>query len=319
MIELLKDLRTLAPFVRHRVAPLRLPEPQAWHTTLEDRAMGRIRLTGLLREAPRARDLLLLAHGLGGSPESYYCRRCAHAAADFGFSTLSLALRGADRLGEDVYNIALREDLAAAVASPALAGYERVFVIGYSMGGYVSLHYARGPLDPRVKAVAAICTPLDLLSAQRYIDSTRAWLYRHHVLNGLKAIYSAVAARGRPVPTAPAEVRAVRTMYDWDRLAIAPRYGYTGPEQYYEALSIKPHIGDLAVPALLVAARDDPIVPTSTIEPFLAQRERGAGQRLDVRWAERAGHVAFPRDFDLGFGPRLGLEGQVFQWFLGRA
>lgn len=319
MLDLFQDLRTLAPFVRHRFVPLRLAEPRPWETTLEDRDVGRIRLTGLLRDVAGARDLLLVAHGLGGTPESYYCRRSAHVAASFGFSTLALALRGADRLGEDVYNIALRDDLAAAVASPALAAYERVFVIGYSMGGYVALHYARGPLDPRVKAVAAVCTPLDLLAAQRYIDSPRAWLYRHHVLNGLKAIYSAVAARGRRVPTDPSQVRAVRTMYEWDRLAIAPRYGYEGPEHYYEALSIKPHIGDLAVPSLLVAGRADPIVPTSTIEPFLALRDRGSGHRLDVHWAERAGHVAFPRDLDLGYGPRRGLEAQIFQWFQAQA
>lgn len=316
MIDLLHDLRTLAPFVRHRVLPLALPPAQPWEASVEDEEVGLVRLTGQLREAPGAQELVLVVHGLGGTPDSYYCRRCAHVAASFGLSSLAVALRGADRLGEDYYNIALRADLAAALASPALARYERVLVVGYSMGGYVTMHYARGPLDPRVKAVAAVCTPLDLLAAQRYIDTTRAWLYRQHVLNGLKSIYAAVAARGRRVPTDPADVLAVRTMYDWDRLAIAPRYGYEGPEHYYEALSIKPHIGDLAVPTLLVAGRADPIVPATTIEPFLHLREAGKGHRLDVRWGRNAGHVAFPRDFDLGFGPRLGLEAQIFQWAL---
>jgi len=178
------------------------------------------------------------------------------------------------------------------------------------------MHYAREPLDPRVKAVAAVCTPLDLLSAQRYIDRPRAWLYRNHVLGGLKAIYAAVAARGRRVPSDPAAVLTVRSMYEWDRLAIAPRYGYDGPEHYYEALSIRPHLEALVVPTLLVAGRADPVVPPETIEPFLPRPGGGPSLPLEVRWSRSAGHVAFPRALDLGFGPRPGLEAQLFQWFL---
>ena len=167
--------------------------------------------------------------------------------------------------------------------------------------------------SPVHRAVAALCTPVDLFSAQRHIDAPRAWLYRRHVLNGLKSIYAAVAARGRPVPTPLATVLAVRTIHEWDRVAIAPRYGYDSPEHYYEALSIVPHLMDLAVPALLVAGRADPIIPATTIEPFVPAEGRDG--RLVVRWVDRGGHVNFPRSLDLGFGPERGLEAQVFQWF----
>jgi len=258
---------------------------------------------GDLREEPGSRELFVVVHGLGGGPASYYCLRAARAIAAAGASSLCLALRGADRLGEDFYNVAQREDLAAALASRALARYERICVLGYSMGGYVALHYARGPCDPRVAAVAAVCTPLDLHAAQRYIDTPRAWLYRRHVLGGLKEIYAAVARRGRPVPSPLADVTAVRTMYEWDRLAIVPRYGFASVEQYYDSFSIVPHLTRLSVPALLVASERDPIVPASSIRPFLP----AVPDALQVRWVEGGGHVTAPG----------GLEAVLIAWCRG--
>lgn len=308
-----RDLRTLLPYARKLWAPEPAPPAREWSTTVADERMGTVRLTGDLRELEGARRFLLVAHGLGGSPKSHYCLRAARLGAQRGYTTLCLSLRGSDRRGEDFYNVALREDLAAALASPEVARYEEVDVLGYSMGGHVTLHYARGPVDPRVRAVAAICTPMDLLAAQRYIDSPRAWLYRRHVLAGLKEIYQKVAERGRPVPSPLETVLAVRTIHAWDTVAIAPRYGYDSPEHFYEALSVGQHMTELAVPTLLIGAEKDPIIPPETIRPFLPPEDRRGA--LEVRWVRRAGHVAFARDLDLGYDAERGLEGQLFGWF----
>lgn len=315
MIDLQADLWTLWPHARGLWEREPVSPAREWETTLFDPRMGPVRLTGALREPPGARALVLIVHGLAGSPASPACRRAARVATQRGLASLCLSLRGSDRCGEDFYNVGLREDLAAALASPALARYERLYLLGYSMGGFVVLHAARGPLDARVAGAAAVCTPLELHAAQRHIDSPRAWLYRRHVLGGLKEIYRAVARRGRPLPTPLAEVLAVRTIHAWDRLAIAPRYGFAGPEPYYAALALAPHLGRLVVPALLVAGTRDPLIPPATIRPFLP----GAAGSFEVRWIERAGHVAFRRDLDLGFGAELGLEAQLCQWFEGLA
>lgn len=314
----LDDLWTLLPYAKHALRPSRLAPAQPWSTTLVDPAIGSLRLTGKLRESSGSRDLFLLVHGLGGGTESYYCLRAAAALERFGVSTLCLALRGADRLGEDFYNIALVADLEAALASPALVHYERLFVVGFSMGGYVALHFARAPSDPRVRGVVAVCTPIDLGAAQRYIDSARGWFYRRHVLAGLISIYAQVAAR-RPVPADLALVRRVKTIHEWDRLAIAPRYGYASPEDYYAKLAVAPHLGDLAVPSLLVAGEHDPIIPPLTIRPFLGAGQERRRLALELAWVRGGGHMAFPRRLDLGFGPERGLDAQIAQWLLAHA
>jgi predicted alpha/beta-fold hydrolase len=297
-------LRTLGPPLLQCVLPARrLGRP--WSTNVADAALGTVRLTGELVASSTPR-LCILVHGLGGSPASIYVRRTAAALAAAGTSCLCLALRGADRLGEDFYNVAQAADLHVVCADPALAAYGEIHVVGFSMGGHTAMHFARTAADPRVRTCTAVCTPVDLQAAQRHIDDPRRRFYCRWVLAGLKEIYAAVAAR-RPVPTPVAEVMAVRTILEWDELAISKRYGFRSAAHFYEASSVAPHLGSLAVPTLLVLADGDPLVPPSVVVPWLP----GTAANLHVRCAPRSGHLAFRRDLDLGFGPRHGLAAQL--------
>lgn len=293
-------LRTLRPLIGAWLRPPRLAPAEPWSTTLDDPVAGRVTLRGELREVPRSRRLVVLVHGLGGSPQSFYVRGAAAELAALGTSTLALALRGADRGGDDFYNVALTADLHAALASPPLARHERIAIVGFSMGGYVTLHYAAETCDPRVEGVAALCTPLSLTAAQRHVDAPAGLPYRLHVLRGLKEIYAAVARR-RSVPTPAPAVARVRTIRDWDRLTIVPRYGFESPEDYYEKLDVTPRLVDLRVPALLVGVAGDPVVPERTIRPFLPPAQEAP--RLTLRWVERAGHAALGPAPGLGFDP----------------
>jgi uncharacterized protein len=305
------DRPTLRRYLSDALRPPRVPPGEPFREEQSDPRMGAVGITGTLRVVPGSSVLFVLLHGLGGRATSTYVLRSAGAFAHHGFSTLALNLRGADRSGDDFYNVAQVADLEAALASPRLAAYQRIHVIGYSMGGYNALHHARAPRDPRVAASVALCTPLDLHDAQRHFDAPPAFLYRRHVLRGLKEIYAAIGTRGRPIPSPVEDVQAVRTIHAWDRLTVAPHYGYESPEHYYEVLSIRPHLARLAIPALLVLATHDPIIPAHTILPHV---QRGA--RLELRYAARSGHLAFERDLDLGQPAKRGLEAQLASWCL---
>jgi predicted alpha/beta-fold hydrolase len=299
---------TIGPWLLHEVRPTLAPSSVAWSTVLEDPKIGAVKLTGLLRQ--KGASLALLVHGLGGEVEASYMARAACAADEAGLSCLRLCLRCADRSGEEYYHAGLTADLHAAIASPTLARYERIFLFGYSLGGHVALRYAVDAPDPRVAAVAAVCPPLDLDASARAFDRPACELYRRYILRALYEIYESVARR-RQVPIPVALARRVRLIREWDQLVIAPRYGFRDAEHYYRSVSVGPWLPELRVPSLLVFARHDPIVPESAVSPALALR----AQRTIVRFTERGGHVGFPAKLDLGFGPALGLEGQVMSWF----
>jgi predicted alpha/beta-fold hydrolase len=300
---------TLGPRVADTVAPPKAPASEAWSVLIDDPKVGEVRLTGMLREREEAEAVVVVIHGLGGSCNSPYALHAAQAVDEAGLSCLRLNLRGSDRASNDFYHAGLTDDVAAALASPEVRRYPKVYLMGYSLGGHVSLRYASGDPDPRLSAAAAVCSPLDLARCADNLDRPALWLYRQYLLSGLKAIYDQVALR-RPVPLPPAEVRKIQTIRRWDDLTVAPRHGFTGADDYYDKASAGPRLGGLRVPALLVSAEDDPMVPMDSLRPWIAQ----APPLLDARCIKPAGHVGFPGDLDLGLPSKAGLAPQVVGW-----
>jgi predicted alpha/beta-fold hydrolase len=302
---------TIGPNLVHRMAPRVAPASQPWSTVLEDERIGPVTLRGRLRVREGGDACVIVVHGLGGSPDSGYCVQAAAAADRAGMSCLRMSLRGADRAGDDFYHGGLAADLEAAAASADLQRFARLYVLGYSLGGHVSLCYALAPADARVRAVAAVCSPLDLGLGQQAIDRTRALIYRHHVLAGLKQIYSAVAAK-RSVPTPLPRALAARTLREWDELTVVPRYGFGSVDEYYAQMSVGPRLSELQVPALVVHSTLDPMVPPWTYEPHLTR----SLPKLTCHPLASGGHVGFPANVCLGErGPGV-LEDQILAWLL---
>ncbi|HKU36689.1 MAG TPA: alpha/beta fold hydrolase [Polyangiales bacterium] len=280
---------TIGPNLLARIASKPAPAALAWSHTLQDPEVGPVRLTGALQ--PGVADAcLIIVHGLGGGYDRPYCVNAAWAAQRAGLPCLRFGLRGADRSGEDFYHGGLAEDLTAAISSQQLAHYTRLYVLGYSLGGHVTLRYALGEPDPRVVAVAAVCAPLDLELGAQSIDGKRSAIYRRHMLSGLNEIYSAVAQK-RGVPTPLSRVLSARSIREWDGLTVVPRYGFRSAEHYYESVSVGPRLSELRVPALLVQSRHDPMVPLWTYQKHLSN----ASKLLEVRTLGQGGHVGFPR------------------------
>ncbi len=260
-------------------------------------------------------DLMVLVHGLGGSAESTYMRRAATVGVKAGFDVLRLNLRGAGGQGSDIYHGGLSDDLAAVVAAPDLVAYQRVVFLGFSLGGHLALRLATHVSDARVRAVAAVCSPLHLGAGQQAIDRRSAWLYRRYVLSGLKASFARVATGETWAEARPA-VRRVTTILDFDRHTVVPRFGFADPADYYDRASVGPRLNALRVSSLLVAARHDPMVPASTIEPWLGYDTTG---RLDVRWQASGGHVGMPPTIRLeSTFDGNGVEAQAVAWLRAR-
>jgi predicted alpha/beta-fold hydrolase len=271
-----------------------------------------VTLRGALQRGKGAgeRTCLIVVHGLGGSIERPYCILAALAAHRAGVSCLRLGLRGADRQGQDFYHGGLTRDIEAAVASAALAEFERIYVLGYSLGGHVTLRYATGQrLDPRVRAVAAVCAPLDLQLSAQHIDAPGSYLYRRHVLAGLNEIYRAVSEH-KPVPTPLAHALRAQALRTWDSLTIVPRFGFANVGEYYGEMSVGPRLAELKLPSMLVQSTLDPMVPPWTYEPHLT----GSLPKLELRRLRSGGHVAFPPvSFEKG-RPKALLEDALLSW-----
>src|SRR5215813_2631189 len=152
-------LWTVVPALLSFLQPPVSPRERVFQTVLNDPAISSVRLTGLLSEVIGSETIVLIVHGLSGNALSPYCASAAQAAAQAGFSSLRLSLRGADYSGEDILHGGITPDLWAALAAPEIAHYKHVLLLGYSVGGHIALRAAVEQKDSRLRAVAAICPP----------------------------------------------------------------------------------------------------------------------------------------------------------------
>ena len=307
---LLGNLYTLAPHLRRVLLPLSDLQTETLGVTLEDEAMGEVRVSALLSRAREtARGCVVLVHGLGGDATSGYLLQMAHAARDAGLDCVRLSMRGADKSGEDLYHAGLTDDLRAMLASPELAHYETLYLVGFSLGGHIALKYATEAHDARLASVCAIGSPIDLEAAASAIDQRLRYPYRRHVLAALFDAHDAVVRRGR-ARLSSAEARKARSIVDYDERIVAPRFGYESARAYYRGESVAPRLRSLEVPSLYIGADHDPMVPARVVKPALDR----ASAALSVRFFDRAGHIGFSSTAKLDEGRETHLFAQVLDW-----
>ncbi|MFL6277466.1 MAG: alpha/beta fold hydrolase [Blastocatellia bacterium] len=307
--EIASHFWTIAPALRAAITAAPEMSARPFQAIVKDEALGGVRISGLLSDAPASDTVVIILHGIGGDAHSPCCLAAARTVAQAGHASLRLSMRGADLSGEDIYHGGLTADLRAALASPELRRFRHVMLIGYSVGGHLALRAAIEQIDPRLRAAAAICPPLDLMAGAVAFDEPRRWLYRRYVFAGMNRGYAAVAAR-RPVAVPLAVVKRARSAFERDELTVIPRFGFASARDYYLRAGVAPVIDQLAIPSLVVASLHDPVVPPHTLRAAVAD----ASAALKLRWVDGGGHIFFPPSVDLGFGGRPGVEHQVVNW-----
>lgn len=290
-------------------AGARAPKSSELVVEIDDDLRGRVRLSGLLSVPERASTLVVIVHGLGGDARSGYVRAAARVAHELGAASLRVSMRGADGSGEDFYHAGLGSDIERFLQDPACSAFDRVFVLGYSLGGHIALSYAISHPDRRLCAVATVCAPLNLALGQARVDGAAPSIYRWYMLESLKRLYRQVARkRSCHMPARLAD--RIQTIYEWDDKIVAPRHRFESAPSYYRQVSVVDKLERLKVPALLVIGLQDPVLDEAACLP------RRSAENIQVHRSP-GGHLGFPFGFDLAQSGAKRLELQVLSWLLG--
>jgi predicted alpha/beta-fold hydrolase len=235
----------------------------------------------------------VISHGLEGSADRAYVRGMARALNRQGWDALAWNFRGCS--GEPnrrlrLYHSGATEDLDA-VVQHALASYDRVALVGFSLGGNLTLKYVgeRGhDVDDRVTRAVALSVPVDLAASSVALGRWENGLYMRYFLRSLRR---KVRTKERQFP---GEIDAkglgrIRDFRGFDDRYTAPLHGFEDAEDYWRRSSSKRFLDGIRIPTLLVNAADDPFL-TPACYPVDAAR------RNDCFWLEtpaRGGHVGF--------------------------
>ena len=243
-------------------------------------------------EPPRA--IVVLLHGLTGCAEAANILSTAVKAHARGFAVVRVDLRNAltDSPSRYLGHAGRSEDLRSVLGH--LLETTRgcpISVIGYSLGGNIALkaagEWGRGAPD-RLVAMVGISVPIHLDEAATSIDRRGNTVYRRYFLARLRHIY-ALRRERHPGLYPDMDLPALRTLRAWDGAVVAALCGFESAEDYYARSSALVCIGSVAIPTLLIQARDDPFIPFGAFEHPTLRNNAEVG----LLAPRRGGHVGF--------------------------
>ncbi|MBS0223817.1 MAG: alpha/beta fold hydrolase [Proteobacteria bacterium] len=231
-------------------------------------------LLGMLDHPVEPRDgrpLVLLIHGMTGCETSVYILGAAHHLLDCGYRVLRLNVRGAGPSRpycSEIYHVGRTADFRRVLWQiPAELANNGIVAVGYSLGGAMLLKYLgeEGAFSP-LRAAASICASIDLIGTAEQMMRHRNRLYHAYLLSAVKA---ETLGEGARLSIEEREIVSnARTVQEYDDRFIAPRYGYRDGEDYYELCAPLHYMPEIRVPAMVLAACDDPWIPVAHYKAF---------------------------------------------------
>jgi len=239
----------------------------------------------------------VLFHGLEGNSDSHYARTLMALAHAQGWRGVIPHFRGCG--GElnhrpRAYHSGDHEEVGAMLAAirERIPQATPVHAVGVSLGGSALLNWlgrAGAGATPTLTRAAAVSAPIDLVAAGTSIDQGANRIYARHFLRTLTPKARAMAARF-PGTLDPARLARIRSMFDFDDAVTAPLHGFAGALDYWRRASSLPWLPAIAVPTLVINARNDPFIPAASLPSPAAT---GGAVRLEQ--PETGGHVGFPQ------------------------
>jgi predicted alpha/beta-fold hydrolase len=271
----------------------------------------------LMGNAPNTAPLLVLFHGLEGSSRSHYAEAFADFAAERGLAFVVPHFRGCGgelNQGPRAYHSGDYEEIGWILARLRERHAGPLVAVGVSLGGNALMRWAGEVGEAAaslVRAVASVCSPLDLAAGSVAIGrGFNRLVYTTMFLRSMKP-KALQKLKQHPGLFDMAKLMAAKDLYQFDDIFTAPLHGFRGADDYYARASAKAHLHRIRIPALALNALNDPFVPAASLP---SQHE--VGSHVTLWQPADGGHVGFPDGRMPGHVRRMPDE--VGNWLLSR-
>jgi predicted alpha/beta-fold hydrolase len=269
----------------------------------------------LVGSAPDTAPLLVLFHGLEGSSRSHYAEAFADFAAERGLAFVVPHFRGCGgelNQGPRAYHSGDYEEIGWILARLRERHAGPLVAVGVSLGGNALMRWAGEVGDAaasRVRAVASVCSPLDLAAGSVAIGrGFNRLVYTTMFLRSMKP-KALQKLKQHPGLFDMGKLIAAKDLYQFDDIFTAPLHGFRGADDYYARASAKAHLRRIRIPALALNALNDPFVPPASLPT-----RHEVGPHVTLWQPADGGHVGFPDGHMPGHVRRMPEE--VGNWLL---
>jgi predicted alpha/beta-fold hydrolase len=222
-----------------------------------------------------AKPLLVLFHGLEGSSSSHYAEafadwavqnKCDLAIPHFrgcsgSLNTAPRAYHSGDHAEIDFFLRKFKQQADAAQRPGLVAA-------GVSLGGNALMRWAGEQGQEalkQVKAVASICSPLDLAASGKAIgEGFNRQVYTRMFLRSMKP-KALAKLKQHPGLFDAQRMLASKDLYEFDNVFTAPLHGFQNTDDYWRRASALPLMANIQIPALALNALNDPFIPADSL------------------------------------------------------
>ena len=243
--------------------------------------------------AQGAEHLVIISHGLEGDSYRPYVLGMAGIMSEAGYDCLAWNYRGCSgemNRKQRFYHSGATDDLHA-VVQHAAPKYAAVTLIGFSLGGNLTLKYLGEQGDKAqgvVQSAVTFSVPLNLDSSCTVISQPGNWMYSERFLRSLR---KKVKEKEAAMPgTFDLELLSrIKTLREFDDHFTGPMHGFRDAVDYYTQCSSISFLDDVRVPSLVVNALNDPFLAPDCF-PEARFREH---PHVRIECPVKGGHVGF--------------------------
>ncbi|MCH7411197.1 alpha/beta fold hydrolase [Belliella sp. DSM 111904] len=239
-----------------------------------------------------SKKLVIISHGLEGNSRRPYMIGMAHQFFKNNFDVLNWNFRGcSEEINKKLifYHSGATYDLKA-VIDHASIGYDEIYLIGFSLGGNLTLKFLgeSDQLYPKLKRAVTISVPLHLESSCEKISAGENIVYARRFLKTLK---EKITQKSFVFPDqlSPEKLRKIKTLKDFDDVFTGPIHGFKDALDYYEQNSSLYFIEKISIPTLILNAQNDPFLSSKCFPISLGN----SSQSTWMEFPRYGGHVGF--------------------------
>jgi hypothetical protein len=247
-----------------------------------------------------SKSLVIISHGLEGNSQRPYMTGMAKVFFESGHDVLNWNFRSCGdtmNLNPVFYHSGATYDLDL-IVSHASELYPSIYLVGFSLGGNLTLKYLGEPFwesKKNVKKAIAISVPLDLGGSCNKIDKPGNKLY---ALNFLYSLKQKIRQKAKAFPDliTTKKLSGINSIRGFDNAYTAPLHGFVDAEDYYHKCSSIHYLSGINLPTLILNAQNDPFLSNSCFPVDKGKYSKN----LYLEFPKHGGHV--------GFSPRSGQE-----------
>ena len=271
----------------------KLPELPFKRASIPTPDGDRIALDMLWAGEKQGESVIILSHGLEGYSRRKYMRGMCRIFAKQRWDSVARNFRGCGEpnLTSGLYHSGQTEDIHTTVLYCLKLGYEQIALVGFSMGGNQVLKYlgeAPDRVPAQVVAAVVFSVPCHLPEAAEVLDQPGNAVYMRYFL---KTLREKVRQKHVLYPELyPLDgLDAMRAFAEFDARYTAPIHGFASAHDYWEKAACLPYLPHIAIPSLLINARNDPFLSEGCYPVNIARQSRF----LFLEIPNSGGHVGF--------------------------